>query len=74
MNPSTLVLTACLQLNEELRDNDAFAGYNDDAEGTARLLAELWDIYNANGPVGQAELPEELVECWYNTFFADCNE
>ena len=74
MNPSTLVLTACVQLNEQLRDNDAFSGYNDNEDGTVRLLAELWDIYNANGPFGQAELPEELMECWYNSFFAQCND
>ena len=70
MAPSTLVITAFLQLNEELRDNDAFAGYTDDAKGTGRLLAELWEIYEANDSFGQAELPEELVDCWYNTFFA----
>jgi hypothetical protein len=45
MEPSTLVLTALLQLNEQLRQEDAFCGYLDDHAGTARLLAELWDLY-----------------------------
>ena len=74
MNPSTLVLTACLQLNEQLRDNDAFAGYNDDEDGTSQLLAQLWDMYLAFHPDCRAETPEELEECWYESLNADCNE
>ncbi len=67
MEPSTLVLTACLALNEDLRTEEAFQGYNDDFEGTGRLLQELWDLYYA--PSHRAETPEELVDAWYeNTF------
>ena len=71
MTPSTLVLTACLQLNQDLRDNDAFMGYNDDADGTASLLAELWDMYLAFHPDSRAETPEELVNSWYEDFYAN---
>jgi hypothetical protein len=69
MEPSTLVLTALLQLNEQLRTDDAFCGYMDDHDGTARLLEELWDLYYA--PLHRAELPEELVNAWYEQFFQD---
>ena len=44
MENSTLVLTALVQLNDELLNDDAFCGYNDDPEGTARLLDELWGL------------------------------
>jgi hypothetical protein len=63
MEPSTLVLTALLQLNEQLRQEDAFCGYLDDHAGTARLLAELWDLYYAH--MDRPESPEQLVDAWY---------
>jgi len=67
MEPSSLVLTALVALNEDLRTEEAFQGYNDDFEGTGRLLQELWDLYYA--PFLRAETPEELVNAWYeNTF------
>jgi hypothetical protein len=67
MEPSSLVLTALVALNEDLRTEEAFQGYNDDFEGTGRLLQELWDLYYA--PFPRAETPEELVNAWYeNTF------
>ncbi len=67
MEPSSLVLTALVALNEDLRTEEAFQGYNDDFEGTGRLLQELWDLYYAS--FHRAETPEELVNAWYeNTF------
>jgi|688.fasta_scaffold60228_8 hypothetical protein len=63
MEPSTLVLTALLQLNEQLRQDDAFCGYLDDHAGTGRLLAELWDLYYAH--MDRPESPEQLVDAWY---------
>ncbi len=63
METSTLVLTALLQLNEEIRDNDAFLGYTDNHKGTGRLLSELWEIYTSSGP--QPQSPSELVDAWY---------
>ena len=69
MEPSTLVLTALLQLSEQLRTSDAFCGYLDDHDGTARLLSELWDQYYAH--FVRAEHPEELVDGWYETFYAN---
>ena len=69
METSTLVLTALLQLNAQLMNDDAFCGYTDDHDGTARLLSELWDIYYA--PFHRAELPEELVNAWYENFYAN---
>ncbi len=70
MEPSTLVLTACLALNEDLRTEEAFQGYNDDHEGTGRLLAELWEVYY--GAFVRAETPEELCAAWYEQTFEDC--
>ena len=69
MEPSTLVLTALLQLNEELRTSDAFCGYTDDHDGTASLLIQLWDLYYA--PFVRAEHPQELVDGWYDNFYAN---
>ncbi len=67
MEPSSLVLTACLLLDKDLQNEEAFAGYVNDFEGTGRLLQELWDLYYA--PFQRAETPEELVNSWYeNTF------
>lgn len=67
MQTSTLVLTALAQLNEELINDDAFCGYNDDPEGTARLLDELW----AQVPhVAFDATPDDLIDAWYSHFFA----
>ncbi len=63
MEPSTLVLTALLQLNEQLRTDDAFCGYLDDHDGTGRLLADLWELYYS--AFHRAETPEELVVAFY---------
>ncbi len=67
MEPSTLVLTALRQLHGELLEDEAFAGYDGDAYGQARLLGELWEQYNTN-PV-PAENPQELVDGWYLGFY-----
>ena len=74
MDSSVIVIGALSQLNDDLRDNDAFAGYNDDEDGTSQLLAQLWDVYLAYDPNFRSEHPQELVACWYLSFFADCNE
>ena len=71
MTPSTLVLTALAQLDAQLQTDDAFCGYTPDADGTAQLLDELWDMYLAFHPDSRAERPEELVECWYESFYAE---
>ena len=65
---STFVLTALLQLDDQLQNNDAFCGYSANAEGNAQLLAELWDIFTSNNPASWA-CPEELVEAWYEDFY-----
>ena len=65
MQPSTLVLTALLQLNEDMRDNDAFLGYTDDAAGTVRLLEELWEQYSLLPSMDATA--DDLVEAWYLT-------
>jgi hypothetical protein len=70
MTPSTLVLTALAQLNEQLVNDDAFMGYDDDIDGTCQLLADLWSIYEAFQPDSRAETPEELVNSWYEDFYA----
>lgn len=73
METSTLILTALLQLNDELKDDDSFCGYTDDHEGTARLLSELWDIaYTAICEPWQDEFtsPQELVNAWYEQLAA----
>jgi len=67
MQPSTLVLTALLQVHTQIVDDYGFCGYIDDADGTARLLAELWDLYYA--PFHRAETPEELVNAWYESVY-----
>ena len=67
MENSTLILTALLQLNEELRTNDAFCGYNDDHNGTQKLLEELWDLYYAQ--YIRPETAQEMVDIWYENFF-----
>jgi hypothetical protein len=77
---SALVLQALVQLNEMMRDNDAFAGYNDDEEGTARLLEELWKLQRENSENADVDpdfpvqpyiitTPEELVDAWFNEIF-----
>ena len=68
MENSTLVLTALVQLNDELLNDDAFCGYNDDPEGTARLLDELWGLVPT---VAFDATPDDLVTAWYDQFFAD---
>ncbi len=68
MQPSTLVLTACLQLHNQIVDDDGFCGYLDDHQGTTQLLNELWDLYYA--PFQRAETPEELVAAWYEDIYA----
>jgi hypothetical protein len=70
MTPSTLVLTALTQLDAQLQADDRFLVYTPDADGTVQLLAELWDIYLAFHPDSRAERPEELVESWYEDFYA----
>jgi hypothetical protein len=67
METSTLVLTALVQLNDNLINDDGFAGYNDDYKGTAKLLDELWDLYYAQ--FIRPETPEELVDIWFENFF-----
>lgn len=67
METSTLVLTALLQLNNELINDDGFCGYNDDYTGNARLLDELWEIYCSMTP---AKTPQDLVDAWYDQFYA----
>lgn len=68
MESSTLILTALTLLNEELTNDDGFNGYNDDLEGTTRLLNELWELYST--AYFPAEDPEDLVTAWYENFFA----
>lgn len=68
MQTSTLVLTALAQLNEELLNDDGFCGYNDDLEGTARLLDELWGIVPH---VAFDATVEDLITAWYDQFFAN---
>lgn len=67
METSTLVLTALIQLNDNLLNDDGFQGYVDDYKGTARLLDELWDLYYAQ--FQRPETPEELVDVWFENFF-----
>jgi hypothetical protein len=67
METSTLVLTALVQLNDNLINDDAFCGYVDDYKGTARLLDELWDLYYAQ--FIRPETPEELIDVWFENFF-----
>jgi hypothetical protein len=67
METSTLVLTALVQLNDNLINDEAFCGYDDDYKGTARLLDELWDLYYAQ--FIRPETPEELVDVWFENFF-----
>ena len=71
MTPSTLVLTALAQLDAQLQTDDAFCGYTPDADGTTQLLADLWSIYEAFLPDSRAETPEELVNSWYEDFYAE---
>ena len=65
---STFVLTALLQLDDQLQNDDAFCGYSANAEGNAQLLEELWDIFTSENPASWA-CPEELVEAWYTNFY-----
>ena len=74
MTPSTLVLSALAQLDAQLQLDDAFCGYSPDAEGTARLLAELWEIYSAPQPSGRCETAVELVDAWYINFSENVDE
>ena len=67
MQPSTLVLTALVQLNDNLINDDGFAGYTDDYKGTGQLLDQLWDLYYAQ--FVRPEDPEELVDIWFENFF-----
>jgi hypothetical protein len=74
METSTLVLTALAQLNEQLTTDDGFCGYNDDQDGTVRLLNELWTIYYDSQMLPFQDAlgcPEELVNAWYEQFYAD---
>ena len=64
---STFVLTALLQLDDQLQNNDAFCGYSPNPDGTAQLLEDLWDIFTSENPASWA-CPEELVEAWYTHF------
>ncbi len=68
MQPSTLVLTALLQVHTQIIDDDGFCGYIDDSKGTEQLHNELWDLYYA--PFQRAETPEELVNAWYENAYA----
>ena len=67
METSTLVLTALVQLNDNLINDDGFAGYNDDSKGTEQLHNQLWDLYYAQ--FYRPETPEELVDIWFENFF-----
>ena len=67
MENSTFVLTALLRLNEELLTDDAFCGYNDDPEGTARLLDELWGL---NAHLTTFSTVDDLIDAWYTNHFA----
>ena len=60
---STLVLQALAELNEALRDDDAFAGYTDDSEGTERLLQELWLL--------DADTVDDLIYQWFATYIPE---
>ena len=74
METSVLVLAALAQLNAQLITDDGFCGYNDDQDGTARLLDELWTIYYGSQmlPFQDAlDCPEELVNAWFEQFYAD---
>jgi hypothetical protein len=67
METSTLVLTALVQLNGQLINDDAFCGYVDDSKGTEQLHNELWDLYYAQ--FIRPETPGDLVDIWYENFF-----
>jgi hypothetical protein len=69
MEPSTLVLAALSLLNEQIRDNDAFCGYEDNWAGTSRLLDELWELYTANSP--KPANPNELVCAWLEELYPE---
>jgi hypothetical protein len=62
-----LVLAALSLLNGQIRDNDAFCGYEDNWAGTVRLLDELWELYTADGPLFRT--PDELVCAWYEALY-----
>jgi hypothetical protein len=69
METSTLVLTALAALNEDLLNDDAFAGYSGEHDEVQRLLTELYDLVYAHGdPLPTAAL---LVDAWYEQFYAD---
>lgn len=77
METSILVLTALAQLNAQLITDDGFCGYNDDQDGTARLLNELWAIYYEGQMLPSQDAldyPEELVNAWFEQFYADNEE
>jgi hypothetical protein len=67
METSTLVLTALLQLNDNLINDDAFCGYDDDSKGTEQIHNQLWDLYYAQ--FIRPETPEELVDIWFENYF-----
>lgn len=74
MQPSTLVLNALVLLNEQLMNNDAFCGYNNDQDGTVRLLNELWTIFYDSQMLpfqDTLETPEELVNAWFEQFYSE---
>jgi hypothetical protein len=67
MQPSTLVLLALTNINEELKTNPELCDYRDTPEGTLQVLKQLWDIYR--------ESPKSfttvgfLVETWFERHY-----
>ena len=69
MEPSTLVLSALLQLHVDMHGNDAFCGYEGDAAAQTELLAELWEAYYA--APSAPETAEALIVAWYEITFPE---
>ena len=71
MQPSTLVLSAVLEIHKQIVDDDGFCGYLDDQDGTAQLLNEVWDLYYAQ--FNRPDTVEELVNLWFDQVLATVN-
>ena len=64
MQPSTLVLTATLQLHNEIIDDDGFNGYSDDQADSVTLLNDMWELFYENRD--HIDTPNDLVQFWYD--------
>ena len=64
MQPSTLVLTATLELHNQIVDDDGFCGYNDDQVDSERLLNDMWELFYRERD--HIETPDDLVQFWWD--------